>query len=430
MRLLVINIFFDPTSFGGATVVAEQVSAVLDGELAYEVTAASASFEQLPEARVMRYQTRFGFDGFAVSLSDPGTQRPLSRTRNEQFDTEMARILDFVEPDIVHIHCVQDIGVSFFDQLVARGIPFVVTVHDFWYFCERQFMIDVTGEFCGQRTIDINRCAVCSSNREETIQRTEYLMGQLRKASLVATPSAYARDMLIANGLESDKVRVNKNGVRQPSAHPADRRGAWTEEPIRVGFVGGPGAIKGWDLIVSSLRQEPELARRLRIVAVDAGSNVGQPWRSELLEGAADLPIEIVPGYRPDNIDEAFEQFDAVICPSRWKETFGLFAREAQIRGKWVIASDAGGLAEDIIDGVNGRVLAFPPSVDAVVSALRELVDRPEKPAFERDGVTTFGEQARELAQWFDELTATAQDVRDQVSPASRPPVQTQTSAQ
>ncbi|MEO1043114.1 MAG: glycosyltransferase family 4 protein [Pseudomonadota bacterium] len=406
MRLLVINIFFDPMSFGGATVVAEQVAAEIDRMATHEVTAVSATFEKISGYRITRYHTRFGFDGFQVSLPNPDSQKPLVRTRNEAFDQALSRILDFVAPDAVHVHCTQDIGASFFDELKAREIPLMVTVHDFWYFCERQFMIDIAGEFCGQRAIDIDRCAACSSNRAETVHRTAYLMGQLAKADLVVTPSDYARDMLVANGLAPDQVRVNKNGVAAPSSADGRGRTDWTDGPVRVGFIGGPGAIKGWDLIIEAFRTDPQLTTRVRIIAVDAGANAGHPWKEELLENADDLPIEIVPGYRPDTIDAAFARFDAVICPSRWKETFGLFAREATIRGKWVIASDAGGLAEDIDDGVNGRVLAFPPTAASVAGALKELADRTAPPAFDQRVITTFDHQAKEAMNWLQELAS------------------------
>ncbi|MEM7741561.1 MAG: glycosyltransferase [Pseudomonadota bacterium] len=416
MRLLVINIFFDPTSFGGATVVAEQVAAEIDRMPAHEVTAVSASFENISDYRIARYRTRFGFDGFQVSLPHPPSQKPILRTRNQHFDEAVSRIVDFVDPDAVHIHCTQDIGASFFDELVNKEIPFAVTVHDFWYFCERQFMIDVDGQFCGQRRIDVDRCAVCSSNRADTAQRTEYLMGQLAKADLVMTPSAYARDIMIANGLDPDCIRVNKNGVVAPRSPDPTAANDWSGRPVRVGFIGGPGNIKGWDLVIEALRLFPDLKERIQMIAFDAGANVGQSWKDELMRGADELPIEVVPGYRPDNIDAAFARFDAALCPSRWKETFGLFAREATIRGKWVIASDAGGLAEDIDDGVNGRVLAFPPTAASVAEALRELADKPFPPPIDRGGVTTFDHQAREVMTWLQELKAR------KTAPFSTPP--------
>ena len=262
MRILVVNIFFEPTSFGGATIVAENVAATLAEYDGIDVTAVSARFEpNINDMRITRYRTRYGFDGFLVGLKTRDGETQIARTQNKQFDLALAQILDFVEPDIVHIHCIQELGVSFFDILVKRNTPFAVTVHDFWYFCERQFMIDYAGVFCDQQKIDFKRCAGCSGSARNAATRSDYLMDQLSKADLVLTPSSYAREMLIANGLEASLVRVNKNGVAAPSASHNTGDDFRSTGPVRIGYLGGPGAIKGWDLIVAALRQAPDLRR-------------------------------------------------------------------------------------------------------------------------------------------------------------------------
>jgi len=57
-------------------------------------------------------------------------------------------------------------------------------------------------------------------------------------------------------------------------------------------------------------------------------------------------------------IDEFYAQIDVLIVPSIWPESFGLVSREAALRGVWVIAADAGGLAEDIAEAETGFI--FP----------------------------------------------------------------------
>ena len=85
--------------------------------------------------------------------------------RNPHFAEPFRRVLDFVRPDVVHLHCIQEMDAGVIDTLAVRGIPVAVTVHDFWWLCERQFMIDLQGNYCGQRTIDYDICAACSGER-------------------------------------------------------------------------------------------------------------------------------------------------------------------------------------------------------------------------------------------------------------------------
>lgn len=393
MRLLVANIFFEPSTFGGATIVAEQMASELMQQ-EFTVAAVSARFHAVYATSIVRHQSKYGFDAWSVGLTHAASNDATSRVANPHFDAAFEKILDYFKPDVVHAHCVQEVGASFFDILARRGIPFAVTVHDFWWICERQFMITPGGAYCGQRKIDYGICAQCSSSRAHTESRARFLKAQLAKADLILTPSEYARGMLIDNGLPADRLAVNKNGV--PPPRPTYRRRRATDGKVRVGFVGGPGAIKGWPLLMEALRRIPH--DRISVAAFDAGARIGASWRADLAKSSVGLPVEILPGYGADELDQVFGELDAIICPSRWKETFGLTVREALIRGLWAIASDAGGLAEDIIDGVNGRVLPFPPTVTDIQAALTELLDQRTSPAIEAGHVTTVSEQAADLA--------------------------------
>jgi glycosyltransferase involved in cell wall biosynthesis len=60
---------------------------------------------------------------------------------------------------------------------------------------------------------------------------------------------------------------------------------------------------------------------------------------------------------------------DVLIAPSIWPESFGLVTREALAAGLWVIASQAGALAEPIEHDVNGFVVK-PGSVEELRAAL------------------------------------------------------------
>ena len=60
---------------------------------------------------------------------------------------------------------------------------------------------------------------------------------------------------------------------------------------------------------------------------------------------------------RPEEIPGLMAEHDVVLVPSV-AEPFGLVAVEAIASGRWVVASDVGGLRDIVIDGVNGTLVA------------------------------------------------------------------------
>jgi len=45
---------------------------------------------------------------------------------------------------------------------------------------------------------------------------------------------------------------------------------------------------------------------------------------------------------------------DILFAPSMWPESYGLVTREAAACGCWVVASNLGGIGEDVIEGKTG----------------------------------------------------------------------------
>lgn len=401
MKLLVVNIFFDPLSFGGATIVAEQMADQMSRRHGFEVVVVSARIGYLPAASVVRHRTRSGLEAFNVGL--PFIADFPTHYDNPRFTAQFREILDYVEPDIVHVHCVQDIGAGFFDVLVERNVPFVVSVHDFWWVCERQFMITAAGDVCEQRVIDPGVCVRCGASRPQLERRLTYLKGQLAKADLVIVPSRFVAGYAADNGIPADKLVILPHGVPAPSLAPPRR----SPEETVFGFVGGPGLHKGWDMIRNVFPRKGTSPAHLLIV--DAGQRVGQPWRDRLAREATHLDMTIVPPYKPSTIDSFFSEIDVLLVPSIVRESFGLTAREALLRDVWVIAADAGALAEDIVDGENGAVLPYPPTESALAAAIEARIGKPKEPLPYKEKVFTIERQGKELAALLSKVVDTRQ---------------------
>lgn len=136
---------------------------------------------------------------------------------------------------------------------------------------------------------------------------------------------------------------------------------------VNLAFIGRFDRQKGLDLLLEAFTD----ARLSRVnLWLIGGSTLGHPYA--IPEQANIKLIGWVPNI---DIDNYIRRFDAVIVPSRW-EGFGLIALEAMRNGKPVLASRTGGLAELVIDRVNGR-LFHPGDVHDLTRVLLEI-SKPE----------------------------------------------------
>ncbi|MDU8946714.1 glycosyltransferase [Ovoidimarina sediminis] len=365
MHVLVINVFFAPHSYGGATIVAEEVARALAARGGVRVSAISAMTRaDLPPYAVVRCEAG-GIVNHMINL--PAGRSKVQHYANAEVAAKIAGIARDLAPDLAHVHCVQEIGADCLTVLKTLGIPVILSTHDFWWLCERQFMIRPDGRYCGQNPIRIARCRGCVDDFGAAETRGAYLAQAAGWADLVTCPSAFAAGIYARSGFAPGRLRVWENGVRLPgpgfAAAQAARRAA--DPRLVFGFVGGPSQIKGWPLLGEAFRDLPRGDFRGHLVE---GSLDGSWWRGRdisVLAGA----WEVVPRYAQDGIDGFFAEIDVLLFLSQWKETFGLTVREALARGVRVIQTDAGGAAEH---GAADHVRVIP--IGAGAKVLRKAV--------------------------------------------------------
>ncbi|MBB2177484.1 glycosyltransferase [Gluconacetobacter johannae] len=391
LRVLCVNVYYAPRSFGGATLVAEEMVRRLHATGAVEVavlTARPAIAGRPPSA--LRYQE----GGVPVlSIDMPPDGDAIAAFDNPAAAAVFADVVASFRPDVVHVHAPQGLGAGLLRVCRERGIPYVVTLHDAWWLCARQFMVRADGRFCGQARIDPRVCGRCCPEARYLDDRALVLGRGLRDAALLLSPSAAHRGLHVANGVDPARIVVNRNGFRWP-ARP---RPARPPGPVRFGYVGGNEVVKGFPLIRAAFEglERPDWVLRL----VDNTLTLGlrsidmAGWR---VRGR----LDVVPAYDGGTMDAFFDSIDVLLFPSRCPESYGLTVREALARDVWVVASGPGGQAEDIVDGVNGTLVgldATPADLAAVVGTLLDggRFDGYVNPF--KDRLATWDGQARDL---------------------------------
>lgn len=184
----------------------------------------------------------------------------------------------------------------------------------------------------------------------------------------------------VARGLTRRPVRVAEMAAHLPPAGPAAPGDGKVRR--RLLFFGIVRPYKGLDVLLRALAEGPD-----DVALTVAGEFWGGLDETRELVASLDLAsrVELRPGYVPAaDIPGLFAASDALVMPYR-AATSSQNVWMAHEHGLPVIATDVGGFAEQIRDGVDGLVCA-PDDVPALAGALRRFY-APGEPERLRSGV-------------------------------------------
>jgi glycosyltransferase involved in cell wall biosynthesis len=235
---------------------------------------------------------------------------------NAAIEADFSRFLSEVDPEVVHLHSLQALGAGLASAAVAAGIPTVVTMHDFWWFCGRQFLVDRDFQPCCP-VVDAGVCE-CHVDRAWLERRNRRLLAVANSVDLVLAPSKSAAELLAANGVDPARLAVDENGlVQEPEAThvPADDR-----QRLVFLYAGGSNLMKGVHVLFDAL---------------DRLARAGPPWRrpwtvraygvedyvQESGISTAALPVECLPPFPPDEADAVYGAADVLVLPSVMRES-------------------------------------------------------------------------------------------------------------
>jgi len=288
------------------------------------------------------------------------------------------------QPDLIHIEHLMGLPVGIMGVIQAAGLPYVVTLHDFWWICANaNLLTNYSGATCAGPVAHLNctRCVVARSNQAATWLAAPLITGslvwrahQLRKilagAAQVITPSAFMRDWYVAHGVDASRLRVLAPGVEEPPS-PRPVRQRQPDEPLRLLYLGSIARIKGVHIVVAALRQV-QGAVELWI----AGDLTVDPAYSAELRQLATEQVTFLGRLDRAGVWQTLAQVDAVLVPSLSNESYCYTAREACAVGTPVLASKIGALSEVVQHEVNGLLLP-PGDVSAWQIAMQRCVDDP-----------------------------------------------------
>jgi glycosyltransferase involved in cell wall biosynthesis len=322
----------------------------------------------------------------------------------------MAAVLDDFRPDVVHLHNIyHQLSPSLLRPVARRGIPAVMTLHDYKLACPSYQFLDhgmpcqacLGGHF--QHAV-LRRCkggSLPASLAVAVELSVHTLLRSYGPVQRFICPSAFLAGRMRAAGVFPQRLRHIPHFIDVSGLPVKSTPGG----PLLV--AGRLSKEKGVDIVVEALRSLPDATLDV------AGTGPEEQRLRRLADVAAPGRVRfhgLVPKQR---VRELMLGATAVCMPSRWYENQPMTVLEAQALGVPVVASDLGGLPELVEDGVNGA-LATADDAASFATALRPFVTDAAHGFAMRDGCRRHIEEAFSPAAHLHRIA----DVYDQAARA------------
>ena len=287
-------------------------------------------------------------------------------------------VVDEGRPDVAHVHHVfERLTVSVLDALRRRGVPTVMTLHDYKPVCPN-YRLFTDGAPCtrclsgGYWQVVRHRCLEGSRWRSVAAAADAYASrarGVYDRVDRFLAPSAFLRDRVVDGGLPADRVEVLPNPVvAAPAPRPA-RAG-----PPVVLYASRLVVEKGVHTLLDAAARLPA-GVRVRL----AGSGRLEPAVRARV-AAEGLPVDVLGAVPPSRVAAELRAAAVAVLPALWWENCPMAVLEAAAQGVAVVATAVGGVPELVDDGRTG-LLVPPGDADALAGALTRLVSGPAEAA-------------------------------------------------
>ena len=350
-----------------------------------------------PQAKLQRREE----GGIRIWTAQNGPMTPnrrfLATFGNTVLTQAFSEVLEKEKPDLVHIQHLMGLPRRIAAEIRAAGIPYAVTLHDYYYFCANaQLITNYDDSLCNGPNMWLNcgRCAMARAGRTRAGflapgmapllgVRNRLLRSVLSHASCVIAPTQFVKNLYGQANISTKNIQVITHGIPMPDEAQSERisaRNDYEKPPLRLGYIGGIDWQKGLHVLVTAVNQLPHEAIQLTIY----GDTKTNPTYVEKLKGMIQHPNIHFAGRIPrDQIWSALAEIDLIAIPSLWYETSSLIIQEAFAADVPVIVSRLGGMVEKVEDNVNG-LLINPGDIMHWQQQLSLLINNPDKLAYFR----------------------------------------------
>lgn len=299
---------------------------------------------------------------------------PLRLVWNRGAATDLDRAITAVAPDVVHVHNTFPLlSASILRQCTVRGIPSVVTLHNYRLICPGSalYRTGAPCRDCATRRVAIpgvvHGCYRTSPAATLPLAVADFATRRTwRKA-----PSAY---VFLSEALQRElaplRLPPERCFVKGNFVEPAPPRGPGEPMVAYLGRLteekGLRVLMEGWDRYLADANGG---ANGLHLAVAGTG-----PLEPEIRSWAADRPsVEVLGLLDREGCADLVRRARAVVAPSEWPEPFGLVVAEAMAAGAVPIATDHGAFVDMVTHGQDGY--RYPPGDPAALAQVLRIVE-------------------------------------------------------
>ena len=330
---------------------------------------------------------------------DPSESAIIALIKQEQFD-------------IVHFHMALDLSLGFLENFPAIKVPYVVSLHDYYYICPRITMIDAFSRVC--REVDIAKCNVCIGKLDQidflrrAANKTKVPLPRIRSTAAEVRIKSMRTFLARANMLLSVSTRtaeIYRNAVPEAkivveqigneSVHGTIEKSP--SDKIRVVALSTLSRHKGADLLRTFLsrvnRQDMEFHFYGRAV-----EGYGRKLRR--------LGLKCHGPYKPSDISSIMAASDIGLVLSIWEDNGPQVAMEFINHKTPVLGTKRGGIPDIVSPGAG--YLFEPDRVEDIEAAIRWLkeitVNEIHRISASISRLKTPDEHARSISVLYDDV--------------------------
>lgn len=290
-----------------------------------------------------------------------------ARTYHYEYRKLVEKLFDYIHIDFAHVHHIMNQYFDIFDIMKEKNIPYIVTLHDFYFVCPTFALLENNEKYCGDnKTPDCENCLKKLRNIEGNFipNWRELSYQALRDAKLLITPSNSTKEIFKKYYPDLSIKTIEHGAEKIEEIYEIETN---KSEKKNIAFIGGVNKIKGVDFLEQFIKEvnKEDSKYILHLFGSTCEDDLNKSNGNYIFHGKYNRE-DIVRLLKENHID--------IICLlSIWPETYSYTLTESLMAEVPVIALDYGAVSERISKDNLGWILDKNVTFEDVLDKLNKI---------------------------------------------------------